>query len=58
VARGTWRRVPVTLLLPLAAGTAVVAWFVPLLGLSLLLFLAADLVLALVARTRTRSRTV
>ncbi|MEU9293143.1 PepSY-associated TM helix domain-containing protein [Streptomyces sp. NPDC048266] len=58
VARGTWRRVPVTLLLPLAAGTAVVAWFVPLLGLSLLLFLVADLVLALVARARTRSRTV
>ncbi|MGA5194830.1 PepSY-associated TM helix domain-containing protein [Streptomyces exfoliatus] len=56
-ARGAWRRIPVTLLLPLAAATALVAWFVPLLGLSLLLFLAADLTLALVARVRTRSRT-
>ncbi|MEU7298028.1 PepSY-associated TM helix domain-containing protein [Streptomyces exfoliatus] len=56
-ARGAWRRIPVTLLLPLAAATALVAWFVPLLGLSLLLFLAADLTLALVARVRARSRT-
>lgn len=56
-ARGAWRRIPVTLLLPLAAATALVAWFVPLLGLSLLLFLAADLALALVARVRARSRT-
>ncbi|MEU2114436.1 PepSY-associated TM helix domain-containing protein [Streptomyces sp. NPDC016459] len=56
-ARGAWRRVPVTLLLPLAAGTALVAWFVPLLGLSLLLFLAVDLALALVSRLRARSRT-
>ncbi|MFD3571371.1 PepSY-associated TM helix domain-containing protein [Streptomyces sp. NPDC058667] len=56
-ARGAWRRVPATLLLPLAAGTALVAWFVPLLGLSLLLFLAVDLALALVSRLRARSRT-
>lgn len=56
-ARGAWRRIPVTLLLPFAAATALVAWFVPLLGLSLLLFLAADLALALVARVRARSRT-
>ncbi|MEU4067541.1 PepSY-associated TM helix domain-containing protein [Streptomyces wedmorensis] len=55
VARGAWRKVPVTLLLPLAAATAVVGWFVPLLGLSLLLFLAVDLTLALVARTKARS---
>ncbi len=41
-ARGAWRKVPVTLLLPLAAATALVAWFVPLLGISLLLFLAVD----------------
>ncbi|CAM5478134.1 PepSY domain-containing protein [Streptomyces tanashiensis] len=59
VARGTWRRIPVTLLLPLAAATALVGWFVPLLGLSLLLFLAVDLTLALVAKVRSRSgRTV
>ncbi|MFF8376394.1 PepSY-associated TM helix domain-containing protein [Streptomyces sp. NPDC015661] len=55
VARGTWRKVPVTLLLPLAAATAAVGWFVPLLGLSLLLFLAVDLALALVSRARSRT---
>ncbi|MEE1818466.1 PepSY-associated TM helix domain-containing protein [Streptomyces sp. SP18ES09] len=57
VARGAWRKVPVTLLLPLAAATALVGWFVPLLGLSLLLFLAVDLTLALVAKVRPGSRT-
>ncbi|MFK0228811.1 PepSY-associated TM helix domain-containing protein [Streptomyces sp. NPDC090303] len=57
VARGAWRKVPVTLLLPLAAVTALVGWFVPLLGLSLLLFLAVDLTLALVAKVRPGSRT-
>ncbi|MFC9791200.1 PepSY-associated TM helix domain-containing protein [Streptomyces sp. NPDC127584] len=56
-ARGAWRRIPVTMLLPLGAVTALVAWFVPLLGLSLLLFLAVDLALALVSRLRARSRT-
>ncbi|MGW9450942.1 PepSY-associated TM helix domain-containing protein [Streptomyces sp. NPDC055632] len=54
-ARGAWRKVPVTLLLPLAATTALVAWFVPLLGISLLLFLAVDLALALAAKVRTRA---
>ncbi|WP_405873064.1 PepSY domain-containing protein [Streptomyces zaomyceticus] len=57
VARGAWRKIPVTMLLPLLAVTASVAWFVPLLGLSLLLFLAVDLTLALVARARAKSRT-
>ncbi|MGW6394507.1 PepSY-associated TM helix domain-containing protein [Streptomyces sp. NPDC055103] len=55
VARGAWRKVPVTMLLPLAAATALVGWFVPLLGLSLLLFLAVDLTLALAAKVRARS---
>ncbi|MGI5483116.1 PepSY-associated TM helix domain-containing protein [Streptomyces lavendofoliae] len=54
--RGAWRRVPVTLLLPLAAATALVGWFVPLLGISLLVFLAVDLLLGRVARARTRTR--
>lgn len=54
VARGAWRKVPPTMLLPLLAVTALVGWFVPLLGLSLLLFLAVDLALALVARARSR----
>ncbi|MEV8305870.1 PepSY domain-containing protein [Streptomyces flavidovirens] len=53
--RGAWRKAPVTALLPLAALTALAGWFVPLLGISLLVFLAADLVLGLVARVRTRT---
>ncbi|MEU1282047.1 PepSY domain-containing protein [Streptomyces sp. NPDC005805] len=53
--RGAWRKAPVTVLLPLAAATAVVGWFVPLLGISLLAFLALDLVLGLVARLRARA---
>ncbi|MEU6977070.1 PepSY-associated TM helix domain-containing protein [Streptomyces sp. NPDC046371] len=52
VARGAWRRVPPTLLLPLLAGTALVAWFVPLLGLSLLLFVAVDVTTGVVAKVR------
>ncbi|MEF9882553.1 PepSY-associated TM helix domain-containing protein [Streptomyces sp. P9-A4] len=55
VGRGAWRKVPPTLLLPLLAVTALVAWFVPLLGLSLLLFLAVDLALALASGARARS---
>ncbi|MFF5917163.1 PepSY-associated TM helix domain-containing protein [Streptomyces flavochromogenes] len=55
-ARGAWRKVPVTMLLPLLAVTAVVAWFVPLLGISLLLFLTVDLALGLVSRARGRAR--
>lgn len=55
VARGAWRRVPPTMLLPLLAGTALVAWFVPLLGLSLLLFVAVDAAAGLVARFRRRN---
>ncbi|MFJ8693664.1 PepSY-associated TM helix domain-containing protein [Streptomyces roseolilacinus] len=54
VAPGAWRRVPATTLLPLAAGTALVGWFVPLLGLSLLGFLAVDATLAAVSRRRAR----
>ncbi|RST10452.1 PepSY domain-containing protein [Streptomyces sp. WAC05374] len=53
VPRGAWRKVPVTLLLPLAAATALVGWFVPLLGISLLAFLAVDVALGLVARARS-----
>ncbi|MFJ3902148.1 PepSY-associated TM helix domain-containing protein [Streptomyces sp. NPDC090025] len=53
-ARGTWRRLPAPLLLPLLAGTALVGWFVPLLGLSLVAFLAVDLALGLWAGLRAR----
>ncbi|MGX1884756.1 PepSY-associated TM helix domain-containing protein [Streptomyces sp. NPDC055287] len=53
--RGAWRKVPVTALLPLAALTVLAGWFVPLLGISLLVFLAVDVVLGLVARARART---
>jgi uncharacterized iron-regulated membrane protein len=43
--RGAWRNVPLRWLLPLAFGTALVGWFVPMLGISLLVFLVADAVL-------------
>ncbi|HWM38957.1 MAG TPA: PepSY-associated TM helix domain-containing protein [Streptomyces sp.] len=41
--RGAWRRVPVRILAPLVLSTAVVGYYLPLLGGSLLLFLAFDL---------------
>ncbi|WP_424214080.1 PepSY-associated TM helix domain-containing protein [Streptomyces sp. BI20] len=53
--RGAWRKVPVTALLPLAAVTALVGWFAPLLGWSLLAFLVVDGVLGLVARRRAKA---
>ncbi|MFF8843818.1 PepSY-associated TM helix domain-containing protein [Streptomyces sp. NPDC015127] len=53
--RGAWRKAPVTALLPLAAATALVGWFVPMLGISLLVFLAVDVALGAVARVRSRA---
>ncbi|MFF4322372.1 PepSY-associated TM helix domain-containing protein [Streptomyces sp. NPDC001568] len=50
--RGAWRKLPVTLLLPLAAVTALIGWFVPMLGISLLVFLAGDVLLGFVAARR------
>ncbi|UQX00868.1 PepSY domain-containing protein [Streptomyces sp. RerS4] len=50
--RGAWRRLPVTALLPLACVTALVGWFVPLLGISLLVFLAGDIALGFAAARR------
>ncbi|MFJ3159313.1 PepSY-associated TM helix domain-containing protein [Streptomyces kanasensis] len=55
VAPGAWRRVPVPLLLPLAAGTALVGWFLPLLGLSLSAFLVVDAARSAVSRRRRRT---
>ncbi|MBT2489395.1 PepSY domain-containing protein [Streptomyces sp. ISL-96] len=55
--RGAWRKVPVTSLLPLVALIALAGWFVPMLGISLLVFLAVDVVLGLVARVRARTGT-
>ncbi|NUK06107.1 PepSY domain-containing protein [Streptomyces lunaelactis] len=53
--RGAWRKVPLPALLPLAAVTALAGWFVPMLGISLLVFLAVDLTLGAVARIRARA---
>ncbi|MCX5378699.1 PepSY domain-containing protein [Streptomyces sp. NBC_00091] len=50
--RGAWRRLPVTVLLPFACVTAVVGWFVPLLGISLAAFLVIDLAAGFVAGRR------
>jgi uncharacterized iron-regulated membrane protein len=53
---GALRHIPLSMLVPAALGVALVAWFLPLLGLSLLAFLAVDALLALRARARTRTR--
>ncbi|MCM2391056.1 PepSY-associated TM helix domain-containing protein [Streptomyces albipurpureus] len=55
VARGTWRKVPVVVLLPLAAVTALIGWFVPLLGITLVMFLVLDLAIGLMAKVRARA---
>ncbi|MFE2844282.1 PepSY-associated TM helix domain-containing protein [Streptomyces scopuliridis] len=55
IPRGAWRKVPLTVLLPLAAAVALIGWFLPLLGISLLVFLALDGLLALRARARART---
>ncbi|MCX6406234.1 MAG: PepSY-associated TM helix domain-containing protein [Propionibacteriales bacterium] len=50
--RGTWRRLSPGVLVSVVLVTLAVGWFVPLLGVSLALFLLLDLVLA--ARSRRR----
>ncbi|WP_156721967.1 PepSY-associated TM helix domain-containing protein [Streptomyces apocyni] len=50
--RGAWRKVPLPGLLPLAAVAALVGWFVPMLGISLLAFLVIDAAAGLVTRAR------
>ncbi|MFF2525706.1 PepSY-associated TM helix domain-containing protein [Streptomyces liangshanensis] len=55
MARGAWRKVPLRVLLPLAAVTAAVGWFVPLLGISLVAFLLLDGALGLTAKARART---
>ncbi|QIQ05099.1 PepSY-associated TM helix domain-containing protein [Streptomyces liangshanensis] len=55
MARGAWRKVPLRVLLPLAAVTAVVGWFVPLLGISFVAFLLLDGALGLTAKARARA---
>lgn len=46
-ARGTWRRVPGKVLAPIVVVTAVIAYFLPVLGGSLAAFLALDVILGL-----------
>ncbi|MEW2632413.1 PepSY domain-containing protein [Streptomyces sp. NPDC048389] len=55
--RGAWRKAPVTVLLPLAAATALTGWFMPLLGLGLLVFLALDIAIGALSKARTGSPT-
>lgn len=55
IPRGAWRKAPVTALLPLAAATALVGWFVPLLGISLLAFVLVDAAVGAVRKVRART---
>jgi uncharacterized iron-regulated membrane protein len=55
IPRGAWEQVPPQILLPLAVVVAVIGYFVPLLGLSLLAFLAVDIVLGGIAHRRGRA---
>ncbi|MFE3743145.1 PepSY-associated TM helix domain-containing protein [Streptomyces sp. NPDC059134] len=50
--RGAWRKVPLRVLVPLVVATALTGWFLPLFGISLLVFLALDGALGLWARAR------
>lgn len=50
--RGAWRQVPLPVLIPLVAAVGVVGWLVPLLGISLVAFLAVDITLGGLSRRR------
>ncbi|MGW7622598.1 PepSY-associated TM helix domain-containing protein [Streptomyces antimycoticus] len=52
IPRGAWRRVPLYVLLPLAAATAVIGYYLPLLGIPLAAFLAVDITMGEIARRR------
>ncbi|MDK1474077.1 PepSY-associated TM helix domain-containing protein [Streptomyces sp. 549] len=54
--RGALRRLPPVQWLPLLAVTVAVGWFVPLIGLGLLAFLALDVLLGVLARRRVGDR--
>ncbi|MBF4132632.1 MULTISPECIES: PepSY domain-containing protein [Streptomyces] len=56
--RGGLRALPVGLLVPLIAVVAFIGWFLPLLGISLLVFLAIDVLLGLRARRSPEGRPV
>ncbi|WP_342213737.1 PepSY domain-containing protein [Nocardia wallacei] len=50
--RGTLRRTPLYVTVPLVAVAVAVGWFAPLIGISLLGFLAVDIVVGLIQRRR------
>ncbi|MFF2851756.1 PepSY-associated TM helix domain-containing protein [Streptomyces sp. NPDC058001] len=54
VPRGAWSRVPPYVLVPCAAGVAVLGYFVPLLGIPLAVFLTVDVILGEIAHRRGR----
>ncbi|MFD5568502.1 PepSY domain-containing protein [Streptomyces cadmiisoli] len=54
VPRGAWAKVPPQILVPLLAVTAVVGYFLPLLGVPLAAFIAVDVVLGEIAHRRGR----
>ncbi|WP_240519712.1 PepSY-associated TM helix domain-containing protein [Amycolatopsis antarctica] len=56
--RGSWRRVPGRVLAPLILGAVFVAYFLPLLGASLLAFLCVDGILGTRARRRALNEEV
>ncbi|MCW7984699.1 peptidase [Streptomyces platensis subsp. clarensis] len=55
--RGAWRQVPLPVLIPLVLAVGAVGWLVPLLGISLVAFLAVDIALGALARRRRVSVT-
>ncbi|TMU99363.1 PepSY domain-containing protein [Streptomyces sp. DASNCL29] len=52
IPRGAWRRVPLYVLLPLATVTAVIGYYLPLLGIPLAVFLAVDILMGQITRRR------
>ncbi|MFE9675446.1 PepSY-associated TM helix domain-containing protein [Streptomyces sp. NPDC006259] len=58
IPRGAWAQVPPYVLVPLMAGTAVLGYFVPLLGIPLAGFLVVDVVLGEIVHRRGRRATV
>ncbi|MGW2822088.1 PepSY-associated TM helix domain-containing protein [Streptomyces sp. NPDC001443] len=54
VPRGAWQHVPPYVLVPGLAAVAVLGWFVPLLGIPLVCFVAVDVVLGEIAHRRGR----
>ncbi|MFS8097317.1 PepSY domain-containing protein [Lentzea alba] len=53
--RGQWRKAPPVALVGLGVGAVLVGWFVPLLGVSLVLFLVIDALLGLRAKQKAAS---